>query len=105
MLYSILMDEKISGSIPTESLKPIVNRWRNHIERLGLTGLVENLLTISSPLAPIGAQLLYVAQPMFGLFGQAERVDEWAKLLDNRAGLDWLHAQLVLPEDEITDGK
>ena len=99
------MDKKNSRPIPTEALEPTVKAWRGHLERLGLTGLVENLLTISAPLAPIGAQLLYVAQPIFGLWGQAERVDEWAQVLDNRAGLDWLRDQLVLPEDDITHGK
>lgn len=99
------MDKKNSRPIPTEVLEPTIKAWRRHIERLGLMGLVENLLTISSPLAPIGAQFLYVAQPVLGLFGQAERVDDWVQILDNRAGLDWLRDQLVLPEDDIINGK
>lgn len=105
VLYSTPMNKKISSPIPTETLKPTVKVWRDHIQQLGLTGLVENLLTIGSPLAPLGAQLLYIAQPVLGLFGQAERVDDWATILDNRAGLDWLKDQLVLPEDDSAHGK
>jgi hypothetical protein len=76
-----------------------VEKWRTRLEQWGMLGIADVLLIGLSPLAPIGAQLLYIAQPVLGLVWKRHSIDEWANLLENPHGLDWLREQLQLTEN------
>lgn len=76
-------------------------RWQVWLHRHGLEGLAGAFLEASEPLAPIGAQLLYVVQPVFGLVAPREAIGRWAKLLETPGGLAWLRARLT-PGDALT---
>lgn len=66
---------------------------------MGLEGLVSALMDAAEPLSPLGAQVLWVAQPTLKLFMPAGEIDGLAKLLDDPAGLIWLREALTEPDD------
>ncbi|GIK66563.1 MAG: hypothetical protein BroJett018_43570 [Chloroflexota bacterium] len=76
-------------------------RWQAWLQKHGLEGLADALLGASEPLAPIGAQLLYVAQPALSLIAPREAIGRWARLLETPGGLAWLREQLI-PGDALT---
>jgi hypothetical protein len=53
------------------------------------------LLAAAEPLGPLGAQLLWVAQPTLGLFMSRDRITSVARLLEQPDGLTWLREQLT----------
>lgn len=70
-------------------------RWQAWLQKHGLEGLADALLEAGEPLAPIGAQLLYVAQPALSLVAPREVIGRWARLLETPGGLAWLREQLI----------
>jgi hypothetical protein len=42
------------------------SQWADFLRRWGMEGLAAWLLEAGAPLAPVGAQLLYAGQPLFG---------------------------------------
>lgn len=44
------------------------SQWADFLRKWGMEGLVAWLLEAGAPLAPVGAQLLYAGQPLFGSF-------------------------------------
>jgi hypothetical protein len=60
-----------------------------------LDGMVEFLLTIAEPLGPLGAQVLWVAQPTLGLFMSRDRISKIARLLEQPDGLAQLRILLT----------
>lgn len=85
------MNEKLQSF----ALQTTLERWRTRINRWGMTGLVDTILTAASPLAPFGAQVLYVSQPVLGLFNSEDQIAAWAQLLEDPDGIEFLRAQLV----------
>ena len=83
-----------------EELEETVNRWRTRIEELGVGGIVDTLLVAFAPFAPIGAQLLYIAQPVAGLIVERNTISRWATLLEEPDGIEWLRVQLTGQIDE-----
>lgn len=77
-----------------------VERWRKQIDHLGVGGIINTLLLAFAPLAPFGAQLIYVAQPVVGLWVKRDTLNQWADLLENPSGVDWLRQHLTGQEDE-----
>ncbi|MCC7452003.1 MAG: hypothetical protein IT324_31650 [Anaerolineae bacterium] len=77
-----------------------LNRWSAQLRSAGLDGLVGTLLDAAEPLGPLGAQLLWIAQPALGLLTPADEIDELARLLDDPAGMAWLRAELAAHPDE-----
>lgn len=47
----------------------MVNDWINALRERNLDGAVLVALDALEPLGPLGAQLLWVTQPLFGVFG------------------------------------
>lgn len=72
-----------------------LDRWSR---RLHLHGMLTALLDAAEPLGPVGAQFLWVAQPVLGLFTPRHEIDALARLLDAPGGVAWLHAQLDDPD-------
>lgn len=85
------MDEKHEHS----ELLPTVSIWRQRLEQLGLGAVVDAVLIAMTPIAPIGAQLLYISQPMLTVFVERDSVTRWAKLLEEPNGLNWLRQNLA----------
>ena len=42
------------------------SKWAGFLEKWGMDGFAAWLLEAGAPLAPVGAQLLYMGQPFFG---------------------------------------
>lgn len=78
--------------------------WSARLRSAGLGGLVEALLDVAEPLGPLGAQLLWIAQPALGVVmpAAADDLDSLAQLLDDPAGVAWLRSALV-SVDEAED--
>lgn len=65
----------------------------NWIEQAKVRGLAQPLrimLDVLEPLGPLGAQLLWVAQPVAGLVGGREMLGELAEALEKPGGVDHL---------------
>lgn len=74
-------------------------RWSHRLRKKRLTGLVGALLDAAEPLGPLGAQMLWVAQPTLGLFMPRDDVASLARILEHPDGLAWLHERLAGPDE------
>lgn len=82
----------------TESVgraKRRITRWSASLRAIGLDGLAGALLDAVEPLGPLGAQLLWVAQPTLGLVMPSDEIDGLARLLDEPEGFAWLRDELT----------
>jgi hypothetical protein len=84
-----------------ERWTPRLARWARRLRAARLDGVVGALLDAAEPLGPLGAQLLWIAQPTLALFVPRDDIASLARLLDDPEGIVWLREQLVEPEDEI----
>jgi hypothetical protein len=65
---------------------------------MGLAGAVETLLDAAEPLGPLGAQVLWVAQPTLSLFMPRGEITALAQCLDEPGGVAQLREQLANQE-------
>jgi hypothetical protein len=65
------------------------------VEHSPLDGLVGALLEAVEPLGPLGAQVLWVAQPTLGLWVPREEIATLAQRLEAPGGVAWLREQLI----------
>lgn len=72
----------------------LVNQIVERIRRWGATSLVSALLDAGRPLAFLGGQALWVAQPALSVFMDAQRIADYARLLEQPEALDSLRARL-----------
>jgi hypothetical protein len=72
--------------------------WADRLRRARLDGLVRALLEAAEPLGPLGAQVLWIAQPTLGLFVPRDEITILARLLDEPGGMVWLREQLTESE-------
>lgn len=72
--------------------------WVTAVKMRGLTQALRVTLDALEPLGPLGAQLLYVMQPVLGLFGAQAAVDDIAQALEEPGGIDTVRGWL---EDEV----
>jgi hypothetical protein len=70
-------------------------RWGERLRAARLDSIVGALLDVAEPLGPIGAQLLWVAQPTLGLFVPSTEIDSLARWLDEPNGVARLRAHLL----------
>lgn len=68
--------------------------WIDDVHARGLGGALRVALDALAPLGPLGAQLLYIAQPTLGLFGLREAAHDIALALEDPGGLDAIRARL-----------
>lgn len=91
-------------TIPPDHLSSLQKRlsgWSARLRAAGLEGLVGALMDAAEPLSPLGAQVLWVAQPTLRLFIPAGEIDGLARLLDDPAGLVWLRETLAPVNDTV----
>lgn len=72
--------------------------WRERLQHMGLLDFAGLLLDVAEPLSPIGAQLLWVAQPALGLMVAPEKVASWAEMLEDPQQIARLREQLEREE-------
>ena len=70
-------------------------RWSRRLHAAHLDGLVGALLEAAEPLGPLGAQVLWVAQPTLGLWVPREEITALAQRLERPGGVAWLREQLI----------
>ena len=68
--------------------------WIDVARRRGLTGALDLVFDVLEPVGPLGAQMLYVVQPMAGVFGWRQAVGEIAIALEEPGGVAALRRQL-----------
>lgn len=61
----------------------LVERWQHEAADAGLSDVLGALQMGLRPLAPLAAQVLWVAQPTFALFGEADAITALAELLED----------------------
>ena len=64
---------------------PFWEIWAKTLRRWGMHGLAVSLLEAAGPLTMLGAQLIYLSQPILRGFGTGNQVDALATMLDNPA--------------------
>lgn len=83
-------------------------KWRERLHRAKLDRIAGAFLEAAEPLSMLGAQVLYVAQPVLGLMVQRQVIKDWANLLETPGGLAWFRDQLMETEthpDMTTEGQ
>jgi hypothetical protein len=94
---------RIDRDSAVERWTPRLARWCVRLRTARLDGVVQTLLEAVEPLGPVGAQLLWVAEPTLGLVVSREDIASLACLLDDPGGIEWLREQLTGP-DEVAAG-
>ncbi len=69
-------------------------RWA---QRRRLHGLLAAALDLGEPLGPVGAQVLWIAQPALSVFLPRAEIDTLARVIEAPGGVAWLRDQI----DEI----
>jgi len=69
----------------TNSYHPIWEKWADRLQDSGLCGLAAALLQASGPLTLVGAQLVYLSQPVFNSLVPDEQLKALAALLEEPA--------------------
>ncbi len=78
VLYSLFMSEHDTYA------------WIEAAQRRGLSGAIRLTLTALAPLGVLGAQLLYIAQPMAAVFGAHRALGDIARALESPDGVQQL---------------
>lgn len=68
--------------------------WMHEAKKRGLGRGLSILLDVLEPFGPLGAQILWVVQPVSGLLGISTAVGELANALEQPGGVDELRRQL-----------
>jgi hypothetical protein len=71
--------------------------WIQQVKARGLGVALSTALDVLEPLGPLGAQALWVAQPVLGLFVTHQALDDLAEVLEQPGGIEQLRQML---EDE-----
>lgn len=77
-----------------------LGKWSRGLRAAHLEGVVAVLFDVAAPLSPVGASLLWIAQPVLGLVTPRDDIATLARLLEDPEGVDWLRARLIGVEDE-----
>ncbi len=68
--------------------------WIQQVQARGLDGALYTALDVLEPLGPLGAQLVWMAQPLFGLWIPRETMQHLAETLEKPGGFELLRQQL-----------
>ena len=64
---------------------PLWEIWTKTLRRWGMQALAASLLEAAGPLTSLGAQLVYLSQPVMSSFFPCNQLDALATMLDNPA--------------------
>ena len=64
----------------------LAHNWQQRADQAGLGGVSRAVVEALQPLAPLAAQLLWVAQPTFGLLGRGAAIGVLAEMLEHPVG-------------------
>ena len=68
--------------------------WIDNLKARGLAGVMSTALDLLEPLGPVGAQVLWIAQPLSALLGASKLVGGLAQALEYPEGIDYLRRRL-----------
>ena len=68
--------------------------WIDRAEARGMGGMIRLLIDIATPFSIIGAQVLWIMQPLATLFGKGSAIGDLAKWLEQPDSLRGLRARL-----------
>lgn len=68
--------------------------WAQQAHARGLDGLLHVALDVLEPLGPLGAQLVWIVQPMLGMWISREVLQQLAETLETPGGFEQLRQQL-----------
>lgn len=68
--------------------------WIDQLEARGMGGLMRLLVDIATPFSILGAQVLWILQPIATLFGKGSAMGEFAKWLEEPNSMRDLRARL-----------
>lgn len=68
--------------------------WIQTIKKRGWTGAFRTFLDVIEPLGPLGAQVLYVMQPLSGVLGWRDAVGDIAQALEQPDGIEQIRRDL-----------
>src|SRR5258708_15749585 len=80
-----------------ERLHKRLESWSVRLRAAGLDGLVGAVLDAAGPLAPLGAQALWEAQPALRLLVASDDIDGLPRLLASRQRINWLRREFTRP--------
>jgi hypothetical protein len=86
----LLLPQTMNEFNQTELIEGVVKK----IQRLGLVNFASSFLDSIRPIAFIGGQLLWIAQPALGVFMDSNRISGWARLLEEPEAINKLRARL-----------
>ncbi|NDJ76284.1 MAG: hypothetical protein GYB65_08485 [Chloroflexi bacterium] len=81
-----------------ERWAPRLAQWSERLRAWRMQSLVGALLEALEPLGPLGAQVLWIAQPTLGLLLPRDEIGSLARLLDRPDGMAWVREQLLEQE-------
>jgi hypothetical protein len=73
----------------------IRNAWIEQAKRNGWGDFLGTALDVLEPFGPLGAQMLWIAQPALSLWVARDVVNELASALEEPGGIDHLREQLA----------
>ena len=79
----------VEHSSDTDPWERRLTDWSKRLHAAHLGGLVGALLDAAEPLGPLGAQVLWVAQPTLGLLLPREEIASLARLLEAPSFRKW----------------
>jgi hypothetical protein len=77
-----------------DKMKPTEHIWITTAKQRGFGRAVHVLLDVLEPVAPLAAGMLWVMQPLGGLFGARNAIADLADILDTGGGVENLRQQL-----------
>ena len=91
----IILCDILPGMNSSDEFHTRLSGWLATLRTRGLDGVAVALLDAAEPLAPLGAGVLWIAQPALGLFMPRNDIGGLAQLLDDPAGIAWLRDELT----------
>jgi hypothetical protein len=88
-------NQPIAGQDAKSRLRHCLSNLSLKLKRVGLDHFVGAVLDAAEPFGPLGAQLLWVAQPMLSLVVPREELGDLARLLDAPEGVAWFRSELL----------
>jgi hypothetical protein len=74
--------------------KPITDTWIEAAKARGWDSSLLLMMDVIEPISPLASQMLWVVQPMAGVFGAHEAVRQIAEALETPEGLKALREKL-----------